>query len=509
MSEVQTSVVDGDWQEPETQPLRPRIGLVLGPLAAGVLLLLGAPDSLAATVGPSGDPWFAWSVCALLIWMATWWVTEAVPIPVTALLPLVILPVVAGQSVSQTAAPYMHPIVVLLMGGFIVAKAIERWNLHTRIALNVVVRAGARPAALVGGFMAAAALLSMWISNTATAIMLTPIALSVASAVLGPGQDRAPFTMALVLGVAYGCSIGGVGTYIGTPTNLIIVGYLNETTGRDISFLQWMTFGVPTVLVMLPLAWFVLTKWAFKLSGVQSGEGVELVRERLAALGQPSVPEQRTLMVFALVAFLWIFRQPLQAITVAGVSPFGGFTDHVTAILGVVLCFVVPAGCPDRPHAKILDWDAAESIPWGVVILFGGGMSLAVAIRASGLGTWIGNELGILGGLPTVLLVLVLTAFVIFLTEITSNVATAAALMPVLGAFALSIGLDVSLVALPLALAASCAFMLPMATGPNAVVYAESKVSLTDMARAGFRLNLIAIVVVAVLSLALAPVVFS
>ncbi|MEL6364518.1 MAG: DASS family sodium-coupled anion symporter [Pseudomonadota bacterium] len=479
-------------------------GLAAGPLVAGLLLLMGPPESL---IDQSATAREAWTVLALLALMASWWVSEAIPIPATSLAPILLLPLFGVLSVREAAAPYMHPIVVLLMGGFIIAKAIQRWNLHARIALNIVVRAGDHPAMLIAGFMAAAALLSMWISNTATSIMLTPIALSVAAATLGGEGTDAPLTKALLLGVAWSCSIGGLGTLVGTPTNLIVVGYLNDNAGFEIDFLQWMTLGLPTVCVLVPTAWLVLTKWAFRITPHAGGAGREAVRARLLELGPMTTPEKRTVAMFAVIAGLWIFRRPLTGVEVFGVAPLGGLTDHMVAILGVFLAFLIPAGDENRSPG-LLDWRTAETIPWGVVLLFGGGMSLAGAITATGLGTWIGGELSGLAGLPLIVLILTLTAFVIFTTEVTSNIATAAALMPVLGAVALATGLPVELLAAPLAMAASCAFMLPMATGPNAVVYASGAVSLPTMAAAGFRLNLVAIVLITGIVYVLAPVAF-
>lgn len=487
---------------------RQAIGLWLGPALALGLQLLGVPDALAESAGSAEAGRAAWIVLSLLILMAVWWVSEAIPIPVTSLLPIVILPFFGVLPISAAAAPYMHPIVVLLMGGFIVAKAIERWHLHSRIALNIVARVGDHPAALIGGFMVAAAALSMWISNTATSIMMMPIALSVAAAVLGEDRIDSPFTFALLLGIAWACSIGGLGTIIGTPTNAIIIGWLNENAGFSIGFGQWMMIGLPSVILLIPLAWFVLTRLAFDIHAEDGAEAQAVVREHLRALGPISTPELRTIGLFAVVALLWMFRTPLEDVQIAGIRPFGGLTDHLIAILGVILCFLIPSGSRDQKGSALLDWKTAESIPWGVLLLFGGGMSLAGAITATGLGTWIGGELAGLAVLPILLLVAVLTGFVIFATEVTSNVATASALMPVLGAVALAAGIDVELLAVPLALAASCAFMLPMATGPNAVVFATGHLSLPTMARAGFLLNLLAILVITGLGYLLAPLVF-
>lgn len=484
------------------------IGMFVGPTLAILILLIGAPNSLA-----DGDKLpDAWLVLALLALMATWWVTEAVPIPVTSLLPLVVLPLFGVSSISQVAAPYMHPIVVLLMGGFIFAKAIENWGLHERIALNVVHKAGKSPTALIGGFMFAAAILSMWISNSATSIMMMPIALSVAAAIeRGNGNLNRHFTYALLLGIAYACSIGGLGTPIGTPTNLIVIGYLNEQSGHEIAFSQWMMIGVPAVLLLLPLAWFTLTKWVFKIPNTGGNEARAEVASRLTELGSMKVPEWRTLMVFFVIASLWMFRRPLNNFEISFGDkmflPFGGLTDHVTAILAVFLCFIIPAGSKNFKGQKLLNWNIAETIPWGVLLLFGGGMSLAQAISSSGLSAYIGGSLVVFSSLPIPVVILLIAVAVLALTEVTSNIATASALMPVIGAIAIETGLPIEMMAAPLALAASCAFMLPMATGPNAVVFATQEVSLATMAKAGYRLNLFAIVVILIVSYYLAPLV--
>ena len=484
------------------------IGLIVGPLVAAFILVLGAPDQLAEPEQLSG----AWVTLALLLLMAIWWVTEAVPIPVTSMLPLIVLPLFGVMPIAKVAAPYMHPIVVLLMGGFIFAKAIEYWGLHERIALHVVKRAGGSPMALIGGFMLAAAILSMWISNSATSIMMMPIALSVAAAVQNSdGQTSRPFTLALLLGIAYACSIGGLGTPIGTPTNLIVMGYLNEQNGTEISFMQWMSIGIPTILLLLPLVWLTLTKWIFKMPTTGAERAQQMVSDRLQKLGSISMPEKRTLMVFLVIAGLWMFRRVLNAweLSIGGevYAPFAGLTDHVTAIIAVLLIFLIPAGGKANQGKALLDWKAAETIPWGVLLLFGGGMSLAQAISSTGLSAYIGGSLSVFASYPIPVLIFLIAAVVLALTEVTSNVATASALMPVLGAIAIQTGLPIEIMAAPLALAASCAFMLPMATGPNAVVFATGEVSLVTMAKTGFRLNLIAVVVIVLVSYYLAPLV--
>lgn len=496
----------------ETHPksLIPMLGLISGPCIVALLLAIGAPSDLAD--GAHAPP--AWIALALLSLMAIWWVTEAVPIPVTSLLPLVVVPLSGIGTMAEAATPYMHPIVVLLLGGFIFAKAIENWGLHERIALNVVSRSGGSPAGLIGGFMVAAALLSMWISNSATSIMMMPIAISVAVAI-GNGDEHRhhDFTLALLLGIAYGCSIGGLGTPVGTPTNLIVMGYLNEHGNREIGFSQWMMLGLPVVALLLPLAWLSLTRWSFKMPNLDVDSAKEKVADRIEKLGPTSIPERRTLIVFGVIASLWIFRRSLNQLEIPiGADiymPFAGLTDQVTAIIAVLACFIVPAGGKNRRSQKLLSWDVAETIPWGVLLLFGGGMSLAHTIASTGLSVYIGESLAPLTALPTLLIIVLITSVVLALTEVTSNIATASALMPVLGALAFESGLPLEMMAAPVALAASCAFMLPMATGPNAVVFATRKVSLATMAKTGFRINLIAVVVITIIAYFLAPLVLA
>ena len=473
-------------------------GLIVGAVAFCLILFLKPPGGLAFE---------ALVVIALLALMATWWVTGAIPIPITSLLPLVVLPSFGVASMRDAAAPYFSPIIVLLLGGFIVAKAVERWNLHERLALLTVSRAGARPSGLAAGFLVASAGLSAWISNTATTIMLMPVALSVAYSLGGKKGAATPMTVALVLAVAYGASIGGLATPVGTPTNLIVIGALEQAGDERLSFARWMMFGVPAVLLMLPIAWVVLTKLSGKIAAPEGDPQAE-VRARLARLGGWTTPEVRTLMIFAVIAFFWIFRKAfIQSIEIAGVRPFEHITDAVIAVAGAIVMFLVPSGSRIERGSMLLDWESAVRIPWDVVLLFGGGLSLAAAITATGLGGWLGEVMSGLSILPTVVIVLTLALFVIFATELTSNVATAAALMPVVIAMAASSGIDAALLAIPVALSASCAFMFPMATAPNAIAYASGEVSMPRMARIGVKLNLIGVLLITLVASVLTPLV--
>lgn len=483
-----------------------QIGLFAGPLVAIVLLVIGAPSDLQAPGELINE---AWVTLALLVLMAIWWITEAIPIPVTALLPLVILPMFGVTTIMETASAYMHPVVVLLMGGFIFAKAIEQWDLHKRIALYVVGKTGGRPTYLIGGFMLASALLSMWISNTATAILMVPIALSVATTIENKDRKQNVFTIALLLGIAYSCSIGGLATPIGTPTNLIVIGYLNENTDLNISFADWMMIGIPLVVILLPLTWITLTKFLFTISNNYNAEAHNTVKKHLAELGPMAKPQLRVFVLFGLIASMWAFKRPLTELQIGPFTPLSELTDHITAIIAVILCFILPAGQKENPKRKLLDWSVAERIPWGVLLLFGGGMSLAYAITSSGLSAYLGDTLSVLADYHIFIVICIVTALVLGLTEVTSNIATASAIMPVVGAMAIETGIPVAIIAVPVALAAGCAFMLPMATGPNAVVFATGEMRISQMAMVGLRLNMIAIVIISLLSYLLTPFVFA
>ncbi len=470
-----------------------RVGLVLGPVLAFGLQLLPTPAGLT----PEG-----WWVVSIMAWMVVWWASEAVPVPLTGLLPLIMLPMTDAVSQRAAAAPYASPIIFLLLGGFIIARAIERWNLHRRIALNVVVRAGANPGMLIAGFMVAAAGLSMWISNTATILMLTPIAVTVARSIVGDGYDH-PFTIGLLLCLAYSASVGGLATPVGTPTNLIVIGFLQQAGEASIGFVDWMQLGLPVVLVMLPLIWWVIVRWTYRPGEVSVDAARVAVRHALTELGPMTGPERRVLAVFALVAGAWILRQPLSSL-----PGLGGLSDMIIAIAGVFIMMIVPAGPEGRGARTLLTWHDAEQIPWGMVLLFGGGLSLASALTATGLADWLGTQLQGVAALPLLLKMLVLAVLVIFATEMVSNVATASALMPIVLAIAASSSADAVLMAAPVAMAASCAFMLPIATGPNAVVFATGQIRLLQMAKAGLRLNLLAAPVIACVVFIVAPLVF-
>ena len=472
------------------------IGLWLGPALAAIMALAGVPEGLG---------WAAWGTACLLVWMAIWWATEAIPIPATSLLPLVVLPLFGAGSPREVGGDYMNHIVVLLLGGFVIAMGIERWDLHKRIALNVVSHVGTRPRMLVLGFMIATALLSMWISNTATTLMMVPIALSAAAA-LGSGKSHALAT-ALLLGVCYAASIGGVATPIGTPTNLIAINWLQQNADASIGFPQWMAFGIPSAALLVPAAWWAVTR------GLPSGSGGQAVHEEIAgqlhALGRITTPEARAAGVFGLIDALWVLRLPLVSwLDDAGwplLSTYSGAqVDMMIAIFGAVLMFLVPAGA--REGRALLNWEEAERLPWGVLILFGGGIALGNGISRTGLSTWIGEQLTVLSVLPPLFFIVAVVALVIFLTELTSNVATMTTLAPILGALSVAVGVAPESLLAPAAVAASCAFMLPVATAPNAIIYATGEVTIAQMMQRGLSVNLIGVVIISAIGYWLAPV---
>lgn len=464
------------------------IGLLAGPAAAAALLALPAPAGL----DPAG-----WRCAAVAALMAVWWITEAIPIPATALLPLATFPVLGIADIQAAAAPYANPIIFLFMGGFLLALAMQRWELHRRLALTILTLVGTGPRRILLGFVLATGLLSMWVSNTATAMLMLPIAVSVAG-LAGDDAGGRRFATALALAVAYGANVGGLGTLIGTPPNALLAGFMAETYDLEIGFAQWLAFGLPLVAIGLPLVFAVLA-WRFRVAGLALADGGTGIRERLRALGPLSGPEVTVAVVFGLVAATWI-ASPLLADRVPGLSDAG------IAMLGALLLFVLPAR--RRPLTPVLDWDTAQGLPWRVLLLFGGGLSLAAAIQETGLADSIGALLGGLDGLPLIAVMLVVGAVIILLTEMTSNTATAAAFLPVVAALAIGLGEHPLTLAVPAAVAASCAFILPVATPPNAIAFGSGYVTLPQMARTGVILGLTFLLLLTTLTYLLLPLAF-
>ena len=470
------------------------VGLFLGPAIAAIMLLAGAPEGLGIA---------AWRTAAVGVLMAVWWATEAVPIAVTALLPLVVFPLFDIASIHDTARPYSNKVIYLFLGGFIVAFAMQRWNLHRRIALNVLQVVGGNGRSLVGGFMGASAVISMWVMNTSTTMMLLPIAVSIIGVIHGSvatltDKGKRDFQYALLLGIAYSASIGGMMTLVGTAPNALLAAFMLDTYGTEIDFARWMLVGIPLALTMLPLSWLVLTRIVFKVDFVTSSEARAELRRMKEELGSISVPELRVAIIFACMALLWMTRPLLTKL-----PGLGALDDSGIAMAGAIALFLVPSGSKEDP--LLLRWNYAERLPWGVLILFGGGLTLASAVSNTGLAQWLGTSLQAIGDLPLWVIVAATAATIIFLTELTSNTATTNTFLPVVGAIALEAGFDPIMLAVPVTLAASCAFMLPVATPPNAIVFGSGLLTIPKMARAGLALNLIGIVLVSAIAMTLAP----
>lgn len=473
-----------------------KIGLVLGLFLFFYSLFSTPPANMSEQ---------AWITAGVGMLMAVWWVTQVLPLPVTSLLPIILFPLIGISSVREATVPYVNPVIFLLLGGFIIATALQRWQLHRRLALTILHLVGSQPHAIVGGFMVVSALLSMWISNTATTIMMLPIAISLAHVMLeGQSKEAAnKFTVCLMLGIAYAASIGGLGTLIGTPPNAMVAAFMTQTYGINIGFAQWMSFGLPVVFILVPIAWLLLTRLVFTFDLGHNTTAAGVVDSELEALGPMTTPEKRTAIVFVFIALAWVTRPLLQQI-----PGLAALNDTIIAVVGAVSLFLIPSGEKQQKNTRLLNWSTAKGIPWGVLLLFGGGLSLAAAISSSGLAAWLGTVLSVLTSFHVFTLLLSIVAMVVFLTELTSNTATTATLLPVLGGIATAAYLEPMLLIAPMALAASCAFMLPVATAPNAIVFGSGKVSIPQMARAGFCLNLVVITLITPLAYLLIPLIF-
>jgi len=486
-------------------------GLFGGPLL-GLLLYWLLPESYTAIDGSRvllehG----ARATLAVMAWMATWWLTEAIDISATALLPIAAFPVLGILPIGRATAPYGSDLIFLFMGGFILALSMQRWGLDRRIALFTLRIVGSRPANIIGGFMLITATLSMWVSNTATTAMMLPIALSVIDLVLKEhagssldagglpevGMPGRNFALSLMLGLAYAASIGGIATIIGSPPNGILVQFVALEYGREISFAEWLLIGGPVTLVFLPLAWALITwvLYPIRIAAIEGGQA--LFEQEFRKLGPMQRGEWITLVVFACTALLWITRPLLAELSFGSAEapwrPFAGLSDAGIAILAALALFIIPAG----PRLTFtMDWPTAVKLPWGILILFGGGLSLAAAVQANQVAEFLGAQASVLQGFPSIILVLAVTTGVIFLTELTSNTATTATLVPILAGLAIGLAVAPEMLIIPATIAASCAFMMPVATPPNAIVFGSGYITIPQMARAGLWLNLIGVVVV-------------
>jgi len=436
--------------------------------------------------------------------MAIWWITEAIPIPVTALLPLVLFPLLGINTAAATAANYAHHLIFLFLGGFWIAVTLERWNVHRRIALHTIRIVGTSPRRIVLGFMVATGFLSMWLSNTATTMMMLPIGMAVLSRIAPQALEREegepltnPFGTALMLGIAYAASIGGIATLIGTPPNAVLAGVVEKLYGYKITFATWIGFGLPLSVVMLILVWLYLTRLSFVRLPPMQGSGHGAIRDEIRRIGRLTYQEKAVLVVFVCVAAAWIGHGLVPILWLSKVQ------DSTIAIAGAVALFIIPAR--DGSGGQLLDWPTAVKIPWDIILLFGGGFALADGFARSGLAEWIATQLAGLSGVGWIAIVASVALLTIFLTEVTSNTATATMLLPIVASIATGAGIHPLGPMVSAALAASFAFMLPVATPPNAVVFASRCVSIPQMARAGLWLNLLGFAMITLFVTVLLP----
>lgn len=472
-----------------------KIGLAAGPLLLIGILLMPSPDIFSPE---------AWRVIAIAAMMICWWVTEAVPLAVTAILPMILLPLFGVSKMVDATTPFSSPIVYLFFGGFMIALAMEKWNLHRRIALNIVRITGTNANGILLGFLIATAFLSMWISNTATTVMMLPIAVSVIDLLTKGNTQYSPknirhFALSMMLLVAYGANIGGTTTIIGTPPNVVFAGIMKTNHQIEVSFASWIMLGAPFAVLLLALTYWLIVKVLYKNDLGTFAGGKTLIKEELKKLGTPSTGETRTLIVFVSTALCWIFRQQINAILPVNIS------DPEIAIWATVALFVVPVNFSKAEF--LLTWEDTQKLPWGILLLFGGGLSLAGAMESTGLINLIANQFS---GMQeaSFWIILGLASVSLFMTEVMSNVALVTILLPVVGGVAVGMGLNPLYACIPVTLAASCAFMLPMSTPPNAIVFASGYITIPQMMKAGLVLNLITIVLIALLSQTIIPWVF-
>lgn len=457
-----------------------QVGFWAGPLSFILLYFLAHPKGM--------DPQ-AVAVMAVTVWIAIWWISESVPLPVTSLLPIILFPLLHITDLSTTTSAYGHPLVFLYIGGFLLAIAIEKTGLHNRIAINIIHGMGTKLHMIILGFMLATGFLSMWISNTATAVMMLPIGLAIIS-VASDKEDESiiRFRKALMLAIAYAASIGGVATLIGTPPNIVLAGVVKDMYGTEISFLQWFMIGFPLALVLLVFCWWYLTRIGFPLGTATLPGGREEMERRLSGLGSISTAEKRVTIIFLAVAIAWIIRSFILDKLIPGLD------DTIIAMIGGVVLFLIPWG--KQHQGNILVWGDAIKLPWGIILLFGGGLALAEGFESSGLAAWIGERMTGLSVMGIFLMILLTVAIVNFLTEFTSNLATVTMILPVVAPIALSAGIHPYLLMVGATLAASCGFMMPAGTPPNAIAFGSGYLKIWDMVRTGFILNVISILLI-------------
>ena len=461
------------------------IGLFLGPFLFIILYFFIKPESLSSK---------GLAIAASTLWVAVWWITEAFPIAITSLLPIILFPLSGGLSMRETVLGYSHPIIYLFIGGFILAIAIEKWNLHKRIALNIISLIGDSKKNIILGVMLACAFLSMWISNTATTVMMLPIGLAIINQLKTDNKD---FSVALLLSIAFSASIGGVATLIGTPPNLILAANIQEEFQIELGFLEWMKIGLPFSMLLLVICWVYLTKIAYDFSNEQN-QSITTIKEELKNLGDMSTEEKRVLTIFVFSVLAWLSRSYLQ-------NFIPQLNDSIIALCAMLLLFFIPSKDYSR---KLISWKEAEQLPWGILLLFGGGISIANGFSSTGLASWLGSQLNLLEHVGLFVLLVCIVAGVNFLTEITSNLATTSIVLPILISLAYMVDVHPYILMIGATIAASCAFMLPVATPPNAIIFGSGVIKMHDMIKVGFWLNIISIIILTLITYYLVPVVF-
>ena len=459
-----------------------KIGFWIGLILFFLIFLSPPPQSISSE---------AWHIAAVALLMATWWGTEAIPLPVTALMPLALFPILKIMDFTEAASSYANPNIFLFLGGFILALAIQSSGLHKRLALNVIASISNSATTLVGAFMGISFFISMWVMNTSTTLMLLPICLAICSNIKESlpnisNKNSKNFEISLLLGIAYAASIGGMSSLVGTAPNIVFAGFMQENYAIEISFLSWMKIALPIGLIMLVSTFIVLTKFIYPSNFNINNETRKKISTTLDKLGSVSKDEKKVLLVFIITAFLWVTRTYLKEYNI-----FSGLTDSGIAIIAAISLFIIPS---QNKKTDLLVWNETKKLPWGLLILFGGGLSLAKAINSSGLGQWLGESFILAINFEPWIMVLLIVTFIIFLTELTSNTATTSTFLPIAASIAIATSVSPLNIAIPLVLASSLAFMLPVATPPNAIVYGSGRLTIANMIKAGFILNIIGII---------------
>lgn len=470
-------------------------GLITGPLLF-TLIILWSPE---AALNP-----LAWKVIAAAVWMVVWWVTEAAPIAVTALLPIILFPLTGVFTIDEATAPYANKIIFLFMGGFLLGLAMERHNLHKRVALNLIKLTGTNPNGIVLGFMITTAFISMWISNTATTVMMLPIAISITN-LLGidnaSGKGHKRFALSLMLGIAYAANIGGTATIIGTPPNVAWVGFMSDMLDTEVTFAKYLTVGLPICLIMLTITYLLITRVLYPSRIASLSESAKVIEDQRIALGKISKAEKRVAVIFISTALAWILRGSINNWFDTNL-----LNDSIIAMTGGVLMFITPLDI--KKSQFLMEWEYTSRLPWGILLLFGGGLTLAKAMEKSDIVQIVGDSIAGGGSISPILLVAGLIAFMLFMTELMSNVALAVLFIPVVIGISISLNINPMYLTMPVTLAASYAFMMPISTPPNAIVFSSGMVRIKDMMRAGILLNIIAIILLVILSQTLIPAIY-